>query len=181
MILSEKSLLKKICLFVGCTGSSLQGRDSRGTSLGLSGSRSEASTLAVRELSGCGARTQLLWGMWHLLRPGIEPMSPALEGGFLTTGPLGESLEKFLHVRKPLRSRWPIQIFQNSKFCLKTQTVSPATHTVSCFPSGDRVTLLNFEGMPTQYSSWNSHRLSVSCSFQGKWCWIKRWPVHLMT
>ena len=24
--------------------------------------------------------------------PGIEPMSPALQGGFLTTGPLGKSL-----------------------------------------------------------------------------------------
>ena len=26
-------------------------------------------------------------------RPGIEPTSPALEGGFLTTGPPGKSLE----------------------------------------------------------------------------------------
>ena len=29
--------------------------------------------------------------MWDLPRPGIEPMSPALTGGFLTTGPQGGS------------------------------------------------------------------------------------------
>ena len=39
----------------------------------------------------CGARAQLLLGMWNLLRPGIEPVSPALAGGFLTTGPPGKS------------------------------------------------------------------------------------------
>ena len=28
--------------------------------------------------------------MWDLLRPGIEPMSPALAGGFFTTEPPGK-------------------------------------------------------------------------------------------
>ena len=28
--------------------------------------------------------------MWNLPRPGIEPMSPALAGRFLTTGPPGK-------------------------------------------------------------------------------------------
>ena len=28
--------------------------------------------------------------MWDLLRPGLEPVSPALAGGFLTTVPLGK-------------------------------------------------------------------------------------------
>ena len=30
--------------------------------------------------------------MWDLPRPGIKPVSPALAGGFLTTGPPGKSL-----------------------------------------------------------------------------------------
>ena len=34
---------------------------------------------------------QLLCGTWDLPRPGIEPVSPALAGRFLTTGPLGKS------------------------------------------------------------------------------------------
>ena len=34
-------------------------------------------------------------------KPGIEPMSPAVEGGFLTTGPLGKSLN-YLFSRLPL-------------------------------------------------------------------------------
>ena len=29
--------------------------------------------------------------MWSLPGPGIEPMSPALAGGFLTSGPAGKS------------------------------------------------------------------------------------------
>ena len=31
--------------------------------------------------------------MWYLSTPGTEPMSPALSGGFLSTGPPGKSLE----------------------------------------------------------------------------------------
>ena len=41
---------------------------------------------------GSGALAQWLWcmdlvalRMWNLLQAGIEPVSPALEGGFLTT------------------------------------------------------------------------------------------------
>ena len=37
-------------------------------------------------LSSCGAQGELPRGMWTLLRPGVEPVSPALAGGFSTTG-----------------------------------------------------------------------------------------------
>ena len=40
-----------------------------------------------RRLSSCGARALLLRGMWDLPGPGLEPVSPALAGGFLTTAP----------------------------------------------------------------------------------------------
>ena len=43
-----------------------------------------------RRLSSCGARASLLRGMWDLPRPGLEPVSPALAGGFLTTMPPGK-------------------------------------------------------------------------------------------
>ena len=43
-----------------------------------------------RRLSSCGARAQLLHGMWDLSGPGLEPVSPVLAGGFLTTAPPGE-------------------------------------------------------------------------------------------
>ena len=48
----------------------------------------KASVVAVHGLS-C---------MWDLPRPGIEPVSPALEGRFLTTGPPGKSLENIFNV-----------------------------------------------------------------------------------
>ena len=37
--------------------------------------------------------------MWSLPGPGIEPVSLALAGGFLTTGPQGEVPEDFLKHR----------------------------------------------------------------------------------
>ena len=35
--------------------------------------------LQMRRLSNCGSRAQLLRGMWDPPRPGLEPVSPALE------------------------------------------------------------------------------------------------------
>ena len=45
-----------------------------------------------RRLSSCGPRAQLLRGMQGLPRPGLEPVSPALAGGFLTTVPPGKPI-----------------------------------------------------------------------------------------
>ena len=41
-------------------------------------------------LSSCGTRAQLFHGMWDLPRPGLEPVSSALAGRFLTTVPPGK-------------------------------------------------------------------------------------------
>ena len=45
----------------------------------------------VRGLQDCGPWTSLPRGVWDLLRPGAEPLSSALAGEFLTTGPPGKS------------------------------------------------------------------------------------------
>ena len=39
--------------------------------------------------SGCGSRAYSLRGVWDLPRPGTEPVSPALAGRLITTGPPG--------------------------------------------------------------------------------------------
>ena len=52
--------------------------------------------LQTRRLSSCGSRAQLLRGMWDLPRPGHEPVSPALAGGFSTTAPPGKPLNNLL-------------------------------------------------------------------------------------
>ena len=44
-----------------------------------------------RRLSSCCSRAQLLRSMWDLPRPGLEPVSPALADGFLTTALPGKS------------------------------------------------------------------------------------------
>ena len=46
--------------------------------------------LQTRRLSSCGSRAQSLCGMWDPPRPGLEPVSPALAGGFSTTAPPGK-------------------------------------------------------------------------------------------
>ena len=46
--------------------------------------------LQTRRLSNCGSRAQLLRGTRDLPRPGLEPVSPALAGGFLPTAPAGK-------------------------------------------------------------------------------------------
>ena len=53
--------------------------------LGSCGSRA-----LERRHSSCGARAQLLHGLWDLPGPGLKPVSPALAGGFLTTAPPGK-------------------------------------------------------------------------------------------
>ena len=46
--------------------------------------------LRMRRLSNCGSRAQSLHDMRDLPRPGPEPVSPALAGGFSTTAPPGK-------------------------------------------------------------------------------------------
>ena len=57
--------------------------------------------LQMRRLSNCGSRAQLLRGMWDLPRPGLEPMSPALTGGFLTTAPPGKPQNPIFNYHLP--------------------------------------------------------------------------------
>ena len=51
---------------------------------------SRASVVAAHARTRCGSRAELLHGMRDLPGPGIERMSPALQGGLLTTGPPGK-------------------------------------------------------------------------------------------
>ena len=41
-------------------------------------------------LNRCGTQPWFLWGVWDLLRTGIEPVSPALADGFFATEPPGK-------------------------------------------------------------------------------------------
>ena len=62
----------------------------RSTGSRHAGFRSCGSRALERRLSSCGAWASLLRGMWELPGPGLEPLSPALAGGFLTTVPPGK-------------------------------------------------------------------------------------------
>ena len=72
-----------------CGARALGVRTSVAAARGLSSCGSRA---LERRLSSCGARASLLRGMWDLPGPGLEPVSPALAGGLLTTAPPGKPL-----------------------------------------------------------------------------------------
>ena len=75
-------------LLLRSTGSRRAGFSSCGTWASVVVARG----LQSARLSSCGARAQLLHGMWGLPGPGLKPASPALAGGFLTGAPPGKYL-----------------------------------------------------------------------------------------
>ena len=56
----------------------------------------QAAVVVARGLSSCGAWAYLLRGTWDLPGPGLEPVSAALAGGFLTTAPPGKTFFLFI-------------------------------------------------------------------------------------
>ena len=61
------------------------------SSCGVQASHYRGFSHSSADFSSWGTGTELLRGMWNLPRPGTEPISPTLAGGFLTTGPPGKS------------------------------------------------------------------------------------------
>ena len=72
----------------------LRSMGSRACGLRSCGTRAQWLHFSVSRarFSSCGARALLFHGMWNHSRPRIEPMSPALAGGFFTTKPPGKPL-----------------------------------------------------------------------------------------
>ena len=54
------------------------------------GFSSYSSRALERRLNSCGTWAYLLCGVWDLPRSGVEPIFPALAGGFFTTEPPGK-------------------------------------------------------------------------------------------
>ena len=66
--------------------------------------------LQTRRLSSCGSRAQSLRGMRDPPRPGLEPVSPALAGGFSTTAPPGKPSSPFY-----LKSIFIAKVLENTE------------------------------------------------------------------
>ena len=85
-----------------CSGFSCCGAQALGTRASVvvaRGLSSCGSRALERRLSNHGSRAQLLRGMWDLPGPGLEPVSPALAGGFLTTVPPGKPKMKGFKIK----------------------------------------------------------------------------------
>ena len=87
-------------------------------------------------LSSCGAQALLLCNMWDVPGSGLEPVSPALAGGFSTTAPPG----------KP----WSILWTHNYPYaCLAFNYILFSITTYrSCFSSSFQNFLREFPGSP---------------------------------
>ena len=59
------------------------------------GCRSRGFQALEHRLRICGTRAELLCSVWDLPGPGIEPVTPALAGGFFTTEPSGKPPNSF--------------------------------------------------------------------------------------
>ena len=66
-------------------------------------------------LSSCGAQAQLLRSMWDLPRPGLEPVSPALAGGFSATAPPGKPSFLFLMLSNTIHNK----VYFKKQFTIK--------------------------------------------------------------
>ena len=62
--------------------------------------------LQMCRLSNCGSWAQLLHGTWDLLRPRLEPVSPALAGRFSTTASPGKPSPSFFSFYFMYMRRW---------------------------------------------------------------------------
>ena len=65
-----------------------------------------ASAVTAHRLSSCGWRAYLPCGVWDLLRSGIKLVSPALQDGFLTTGPPGKPGHRLLRKDTKIDGSW---------------------------------------------------------------------------
>ena len=84
-------ICRRLCwVFVAVCGLSPVA-ETRGSSLvsGLWASCGGSRALPGHSLSSCGWRASWRRGVWNLLRSRIEPVSPVLAGGFLSTVPPG--------------------------------------------------------------------------------------------
>ena len=81
----------------------LQSTSSRHTGFNSCGVGSVDAALGLQShcLSSCSTWVYLSCSTWDLPKSGIEPVSPALAGGFLTTGPPGKS--DFMSVLVPVQ------------------------------------------------------------------------------
>ena len=81
-------------------------------------------------LSYCGTLALLLCCMWDLPGPGIQPMSPALVGGFLITRTPRKPLSMLLHIRVTWKRSVfiPIPNKGNAKECSNYHTIALFSH-----------------------------------------------------
>ena len=89
-----------------------------GFSCGAQGLGARSSVVTAHGLSSCGAWAELLWYMWNLLGPRIEPMFPTLAGRLLATAPPGKFPRLVLKVTVELGSHgWRQGMWENHNAC----------------------------------------------------------------
>ena len=75
------------------------------------GEQGSLSSCGVQPPRSCGMWAQLPHSLWNPPGPGIEPMLPALAGGFLHTGPPGKSIYSIFNTSSILPEFSYIHIF----------------------------------------------------------------------
>ena len=140
------------CGLISCGSRALEHR--------LSGCGSRA---LEHRLSGCGSRTLLHSGMWDLPGPGIEPVSPELAGGFLTTRPPGKPSPSLWYVWRFIKEWVQKPIFFKS-LCLESPFICFSLHLYF---------EIHFRGISINSKSWCVLTvLSKKDPQQRPWLWV---------
>ena len=132
---------------------------------GSGASHCGASLVAVHGLSSCSIWVWLPQGTWDLPGPELKPVSPALAGRFLTTGPPGKSLgaAHFKDFDKCIMTHiHHCRIIQNSFSALKMPCVLPIHSSPPPAPGNHRSSCLHGFAFPKISYSWNHMVCSLS-------------------
>ena len=74
--------------------------------------------------------------MWDLPGPGLEPVSPALAGGFLTTAPSGKSQSSDFKATISQTFSNKLAFYEYRSSAMEAEEIRHATYSKACSPDG---------------------------------------------
>ena len=118
-----------------------------------------ASLVVELGLSSCGTWAQLPYGMWDLPGPGVKPVFPALQGGFLTTRPPGKPLSFPEENKKKCQASVRSSVLSRHNKDLEWWTLKPPQRVTALGSWTDRVIALRQISVTALFYLENSRKI----------------------
>ena len=118
-----------------------------------------ASLVVELGLRSCGMWAQLPYGMWDLPGPGVKPVFPALQGGFLTTRPPGKPLSFPEENKKKCQASVRSSVLSRHNKDLEWPTLKPPQRVTALGSWTDRVIALRQISVTALFYLENSRKI----------------------